>query len=110
MATTSIPGLETFVADLGLGPLPHFATADILNDPMDLYHSYLAEDFGRLIESDPDLVYKAIQPPNTIQDGDLDIVLPRLKLSGGSPKELGAGLLKKVCQLSQFCGTHEENN
>jgi len=98
------------VADLGLGPLPHFATADILNDPMDLYHSYLAEDFGRLIESDPDLVYKAIQPPNTIQDGDLDIVLPRLKLSGGSPKELGAGLLKKVCQLFQFCGTHEENN
>jgi arginyl-tRNA synthetase len=110
MATTSLPGLETFVADLGLGPLPHFATADILNDPMDLYHSYLAEDFGRLIESDPDLVYKAIQPPNTIQDGDLDIVLPRLKLSGGSPKELGAELLKKVCQLSQFCGTHEENN
>jgi hypothetical protein len=40
----------------------------------------------------------------------LDIVLPRLKLSGGSPKELGAELLKKVSQLFQFCGTHEENN
>ena len=110
MATTSLPGLETFVADLGLGPLPHFATADILNDPMDLYHSYLAEDFGRLIESDPDLVYKAIQPPNTIQDGDLDIVLPRLKLSGGSPKQLAAELLKQVCQLFSFVGRMKEKD
>lgn len=107
MATTSLPGLEAFMADLGLGPVPYFATADVLNDPLAIYHSFLAEDFGRLVESDPDLVYKAIQPPNTIQDGDLDIVLPRLKLSGGSPKELGAELLKQVCQSFQFFGTNE---
>jgi hypothetical protein len=107
MATTSLRGLETFVAELGLGPVPYFATADVLNDPMDLCHSYLAEDFGRLVECDPELVYKAIQPPHTIQDGDLDIVLPRLKLSGGSPKELAGELLKQVCQDFQVCWTNE---
>jgi hypothetical protein len=100
MATTSLPGLEAFVAELGLGPIPSFATADVLNDPMDLCHSYLAEYFQQLVGCDRGLVYKAIQPPNTIQDGDLDIVLPRLKLPGGSPKELAGELLKQVCRHS----------
>jgi hypothetical protein len=97
MATTSLPGLEAFVAELGLGRVPSFAAADVLNDPMDLCHSYLAEYFQQLVGCDRGLVYKAIQPPNTIQDGDLDIVLPRLKLPGGSPKELAGELLKQVC-------------
>ena len=101
MATTSLPGLEAFLASLGVGPVPSFAAADVLNDPMDLCHSYLAEDFQRLVECDPELVYKAIQPPSTTQDGDLDIVLPRLKLPGANPKELAGTLLKQVCRILQ---------
>jgi arginyl-tRNA synthetase len=97
MATTSLPGLEALVAEIGLGPVPFFAAADVLNNPLDIYHSYLAADFQQLVGSDPELVYKAIQPPNAIQDGDLDIVLPRLKLSGGNPKELAGELLRQVC-------------
>jgi hypothetical protein len=100
MATTSHPGLEAFVAGLGLGAVPPFAAADVLNDPMDLCHAYLAQNFQQLVECDPDLVYKAIQPPNTTQDGDLDIVLPRLKLPGKDPKELAGELLKQVCHDS----------
>ena len=99
MATASLPGLENLLANIGLGPVPYFAAADVLRNPMDLYRSYLAADFQQLVDSDPDLVYKAIQSPNTIQDGDLDIVLPRLKLPGGSPKELAGELLKLVCSL-----------
>ena len=97
MPTTSLPGLEAFVTELRLRPVPQFAAADVLNDPMDLGHSYLAENIRWLIECDPDGVYRLIQPPNTTQDGDLDIVLPRLKLPGGSPKELAGELLKQVC-------------
>jgi arginyl-tRNA synthetase len=96
MATTSLPGLQAFVSELGLGPVPAFPAADVLNDPMDLCHSYLAEDFQKLVQCDPDLVYKAIQPPSTTQDGDLDIVLPRLRLPRGSPKELAGELHKKA--------------
>ena len=101
MATTSLPGLETLLAEIGLGPVPSFQAADVLHNPMDLYRSYLAADFQQLVDSDPDLVYKAIQPPITIQDGDLDIVLPRLKLPGGNPKELAAELLRQVCHSFQ---------
>ena len=43
MATASLPGLEAFVAEIGLGPIPSFAAADVLNNPIDIYHSYLAE-------------------------------------------------------------------
>lgn len=100
MPTTSLAGLEAFVAELGLGGVPSFAAADVLKDPMDLCPSYLAEHFQRVVEADPDSVYKAIQPQSTIQDGDLDIVLPRLKLPSGSPKQLAGELLKQVCQIS----------
>jgi arginyl-tRNA synthetase len=100
MPTTSLAGLEAFVAELGLGPVPSFAAADVLIDPMDLCHSYLAEHFQRVVEADPDSVYKAIQPPSTSQDGDLDIVLPRLKLPSGNPKQLAGELLRQVCRIS----------
>jgi len=96
MATTSLPGLEAYVAELGLGPIPPFAAADVLNNPIDLCHSYLAEHFQHLLERDPDLIYSAIQPPGTTTDGDLDIVLPRLKLPGGNSKELAGELIKKI--------------
>ena len=109
MATTSFPALEAFVGELGLGPIPSFAAADVLNDPIDLWHSYLAEDIHRLLECDPDLVYKAIQPPNTTQDGDLDIILPRLKLPGGNPKELAGELHKKVYSFSSTFPASKRN-
>jgi arginyl-tRNA synthetase len=96
MGTTSLPGLEAYLKELGLGPIPLFAAADFLNSPLDIYHSYLAESFLPLVECGPDIIYNAIQPPGSIGDGDLDIVVPRLKLPGVNPKELALELLKKV--------------
>ncbi len=101
MATASLPGLEAFVAEIGLGPIPPFAAANVLNNPIDIYHSYLAEHLQTLVECDPDLIYDAIQPANTTGNGDLDVVLPKLKLPGASPKELAGGLIKKVCWFLQ---------
>lgn len=100
MATTSLSGLEALVEGIGLKPIPSFAEADVLNNPIDLYHSYLAEHLQTLVECDQHLVYNSIQRSNTIENGDLDIVLPKLKLPGASPKELAGELLKKV---SWFC-------
>jgi arginyl-tRNA synthetase len=96
MATVSLPGLQAFVAKIGLDPIPSFAAADVLHNPIDIYHSYLAEVFRTLVKCDPDLVYSSIQPASSAGNGDLDIVLPKLKLSGVSPKELADELLKKV--------------
>jgi arginyl-tRNA synthetase len=97
MATTSLPGLQALVAEIGLGPIPSLAAADILNNFIDIYHSYLAEHFQTLIDCNPNIVYDSIQPSNTTGNGDLDIVLPKLKLPGTNAKELAGELMKKVC-------------
>lgn len=97
MTTASLPGLQAFVGDIGLDPIPSFAEADLLNNPIDIYHSYLAGLFQALVECDPELVYNSIQPSSTFGNGDLDIVLPKLKLADGiSPKQLASELIKKV--------------
>jgi arginyl-tRNA synthetase len=96
MATKSPQGLQAFIAEIASDPLPSFAAADVLRNPIDIYRSYLARLFQTLVECDPDLVYDSIQPANTTGNGDLDVVLPRLKVSGISPKELAGELLKKV--------------
>jgi arginyl-tRNA synthetase len=97
MATASLQGLQALVAEIGLEPIPLFAAADVLHNPIDIYHSYLADLFQTLVKCDPDLVYNSIQPASTSGNGDLDIVLPKLKLPGISPKELAGELLTKVC-------------
>lgn len=103
MATSSLPGLQAFVAQIGLEPLQTFAKADTLNNPLDIYHSYLAESLQALVECDPDVIYNSIQLSKTIEDGDLDIVLPKLKLDGIKPKELAFELVKTVSQVLYFC-------
>lgn len=99
MATASLPTLQTFVKEIGLEALPCFEPADVLNNPIDIYHSYLAEHLRTLVECDPHVVYSSIQLSKSIEDGDLDIVLPKLKLDGVKPKELAGELLKKVGQF-----------
>jgi arginyl-tRNA synthetase len=99
MATASFDGLQAFVGQIGLEPIPGYAAANILNNPMDIYHSYLAEHFLALVECDRDIVYSSIQPANTVLNGDFDIVLPKLKLPGTSPKELAGKLLQKVSSI-----------
>jgi arginyl-tRNA synthetase len=96
MATASLPGLQALLSDIGLDSIPSFVAADVLNNPVDVYHSYLTEHFQTLVGCDRDLVYDSICPANSTGNGDLDIVLPKLKLSGSKPKELAGELLQKV--------------
>jgi hypothetical protein len=51
---------------------PSFAAEDVLNNLIDICHSYLAEHLQMLVECDPYLVYNPIQPSNTIENGDLE--------------------------------------
>jgi len=113
MATLSLPGLQAFIAELGLEPIPSFTSANILSNPLDIYHSYLAGHFHALVECDADLVYNSIQLSNTTGNGDLDIVLPKLKLLGANPKDFAGELLKKVGDFSTYtrvCSSFAETN
>jgi hypothetical protein len=69
----------------------------ILNNFIDIYRSYLAENFQTLIECNSNLIYESIQLSNATANGDLDIVLPKLRLPGTNPKELVGELMRKVC-------------
>jgi arginyl-tRNA synthetase len=95
MATLDQSGLVTRLEGLGLGPIPQFAEAQVLNKPLDIGRSYLADVLQSLVECDPDLAFQSIQWPNDIFTADLTVPLPKLS-RGSDPKSLGIDLRQRV--------------
>ncbi|OAG00357.1 arginyl-tRNA synthetase [Paraphaeosphaeria sporulosa] len=80
MSTLEITDLESSLATLRLAaPLPVINSADAVTNPLDLVRSLLAGILSQLVESSPEAAYRSVQLPNSIYDGDLDIVLPKLR-------------------------------
>ncbi|KAF2474683.1 Nucleotidylyl transferase [Lindgomyces ingoldianus] len=95
MPTLSTADLESSLGGLDLNvPLPQFDAANVLDNPLDICRSYLAEILCSLIECDPTVAYNSIQPSNNLENGDLVIILPRL-CPGAKVNELGFDLQKK---------------
>jgi arginyl-tRNA synthetase len=104
MATLQADGLQVLLNRLGVeDSVNSFSSADILTRPLDIYRSYLAEVLVQFTECEPQVAYDSIQEPNDF--GDLEVVIPRLRLKGSNPKELAFELAQKVCppQSFQFC-------
>lgn len=96
MATLCLPDLERALNALSLGgPVPSFAEADVLGNPLDVCRSYLAGLLCDLIDCDPKVAYNSIQWPNNIDAGDLAIILPKL-YPGVKPDEAAIDLMAKV--------------
>lgn len=95
MATLDIGGLATRLEELGLGPIPQFSEAHVLNKPLDIGRSYLADILGTLTDSDPTLAYNSIHWPNDIFAGDLSVPLPKLS-HGADPSALAINLMERV--------------
>jgi len=99
--TTTAEGLYALLQELGLDvPAPAFAGADILTKPIDIWLAYLADLLVSLLECAPAQAYESIQrvPAIATEMGDLDVVIPRLKIQGAQVKELAADFINKVCQ------------
>jgi arginyl-tRNA synthetase len=97
MATTDLVGLQALLGRLGLETeIPTFSETDVLTHPVDIYRSYLAHILVNLLECDPHIAYESIQPAE-ITDGDLTIVVPRLRIKDTKPKDLAAELGHRVC-------------
>ncbi|KAH8598889.1 arginyl-tRNA synthetase [Bisporella sp. PMI_857] len=94
MTTLDQSGLVARLEGLGLGAIPQFAEAHVLNKPLDIGRSYLADILQGLIECDPILAYLSIQWPNDIFTADLTVPLPKLS-RGSDPKSLGINLRQK---------------
>lgn len=96
MATLNIDGLQALLGRLGLKiPIPSFADADILDKPLDIARSYLADILVDLAESEPANTYKSISWPGDIFNGDLAVILPKLK-HGVNATALSFELVQKV--------------
>jgi len=94
--TLTITGLEALLARLGLKlPIPPFASADVLNKPLDIGRSYLADILTSIIKCDSVIVHNSIKWPNNIYSGDLTVILPKLN-HGGDYKTLAINLIQNV--------------
>jgi arginyl-tRNA synthetase len=99
MTTLTTSELETTLHTLGLDvPIPQFTAADVLNKPLDLVRSYLANILSNLVEADPVAAYNSISLSNNAEHGDLTVVLPRL-CPGAKAGELAKDLIKKVSSI-----------
>jgi hypothetical protein len=96
MLTQSLSELEGALQTLSLDtPLPQYKDSDVLNNPLDLYRSYLAKLLCSLVDCEPSIACRCINWPNNIFNGDLTVVLPKLR-PNVNPNESGTELLKKV--------------
>src|SRR5262249_25410376 len=95
-SSQNISGLEALLRGLGLNvPIPHFQSADVLNIPLDIGRSYFADILCSLIKCDATTAYNSIQLPNTIDNGDLAVILPRLS-QGADSEALGFTIKQNV--------------
>lgn len=95
MTTIDISSLTAKMSGLGLGPIPAFAEAHVLNKPLDIVSSYLAEILISLTGCDAPTAFKSIHWPNDIFISDLTVPLPQLK-HGADPDALAVDIMKRV--------------
>ncbi|KAJ2905743.1 arginine-tRNA ligase [Zalerion maritima] len=95
MATTEIAGLTSLLENLGLSaPVPTYPEAQILENPLDIGRSYLAEILRSLVGVEDGIAYKAITWPNNIYNGDFSVPLPKLSHEK-TPKDLASEITSK---------------
>jgi arginyl-tRNA synthetase len=102
MATLQLNGLVTRLEGLGLGPIPQFPKARVLNKPLDVGRSYLANILLSLVNCDSSLAYDSIQWPNDIFTADLTVPLPKLS-RGADPTALALDLTQRVGSNEPLC-------
>lgn len=102
MSTTTLAGLRAVLAQLKLGSIPPFRDSKVLVRPIDVYRAYLAADLHRLLKNfdvGPDAAYDCIQLSSGLENGDMDVVLRRLRLAGVDADALAIELVRQVCLL-----------
>lgn len=90
-------------------PLPEVKAAEVLASPLDVFKTYLAKTLADIAACDIQIAYKAIQWPNNIFNGDLAVILPKLR-PGAKADDVAVELTEKVCLIlspsRQSCASH----
>ncbi|KAF2854871.1 Nucleotidylyl transferase [Plenodomus tracheiphilus IPT5] len=75
-------------------PMPEVKAAKALTNPLDVFRTYLAETLAEIAGCDIEAAYKSIQWPNNIFNGDLAVILPKLR-PGAKAEEVAVELMEK---------------
>lgn len=96
--TLTLEGLQAKLKSLGLESfVPKYANSQVLQNPIDIYRSYLADILTPLIGVGSQLIYDSLQWTNSLNHGDLVLVVPKLRLKGVKPADYALNLESKVC-------------
>jgi len=97
MSTSTLDGLQAQLSTLNVEiPIPSFDNTHVLVNPIDIYRSYLANILANFVERDRQLIYDSVQWTNNLVNGDLLLVIPKLRLNGAKPAEVAKDLSAKV--------------
>lgn len=84
--------MESFVAGLsalGVHDLPSIPAAHPDENPLDLFRSHIAERLAPLAGVDTQLVFVGLDRSTKPDTGDFVLAVPRLRIKGAKPQELG---------------------
>ena len=66
------------------------------HNPIDFYRAHVAILLAKTTGVDPQIVYQAVQWTQTLDNGDLVIASPALRIKGAKPQELAEKWAKEV--------------
>lgn len=102
--SNSLSSLTASLQHFGIGSLPSFPNAFPAHNPVDLYRAHIASLIAPIAGVTPEIVYPALQWPQTLDKGDLTLPVPALRLKGKKPDELAKDIADKVRMgLTNIC-------
>lgn len=82
--------LTSRLANLGAVGFDAYPGSNPVNNPFDIYRSYISSELAKISQVSRDLIFPALEWTNSADRGDLVIPIPRLRIKGKKPDELAS--------------------
>ena len=66
-------------------------------NPVDIYKSFIASKLSAIADVDATLIYDSLQWTASLDHGDLNLPVPRLRIKGAPPAQLATQWAEHVC-------------
>lgn len=88
--------LAGLLEKLSVGKLESFPNTNPNLNPVDIYRSHITSLLHQVSGVDPKIIYPAVQWTSQLENGDLQLPIPALRVKGKKPAELSEEWLAKV--------------
>lgn len=101
--TLSISSLNALLKSLHHDEtIPHIQDALVLSNILDLYKSFICKNLAQANGLSPEAIFHSLDRPQTLDQGDLVLPIPRLRVKGANTSELGNEWARKVINFFSF--------